>query len=194
MKTFLLVILFIGLSIYYFVPNELKNEYLEKAWINYSFEVEDDSIIPWEAIILNFDKEWKSFFSWNIKNWIELDDLTWASQTYVSCFKKDAYKNFNWKHTFHKILLERNKSIEIKLIDETENNSLSLYAYKIKPDSENSLPPHITYTHQCVSKINTNSDKIININWNTIKSEILVWVVWAEKSEEWFYKLDITQK
>lgn len=193
MKTFLFVLVFIVLSIYYFVPHEVKNEYLEKAWVEYRFAEWNQDIEEWKVITLEFNQTWKANFSSDIKYWKIIDDLTWWSKTYVNCFDDKSINYFNWKHQLHRIILEKNTTISIILIDNTENKNLSIYAYKVKP-AQNILPPDLEYVHACVSKKSDETDKSIEIKWDTIKSEIVIWVVWSNSLTEWEYELHLEQK
>lgn len=193
MKTFLLVLIFIVLSVYYFVPNEVKNNYTERAWLKFRFNKLSKDIEEWKVRVLEFNETWKTEFVSDIQFWKIIEDLSWWPKHYVSCFDNKSFNYFNWKHQLHRIILEKNSTIQIKLIDNTENKDLSIYAYKVKP-AQNLLPPNIEYVHACSSKKSTDTDKVIEIKWDTIRSEIVIWVVWSNSLNEWKYELYLEQK
>lgn len=192
MKTFLLLLIFIVLSAYYFVPNAVKNVYLEKIWIEYKFEEWSNDIEEWKVRVLEFSEESKAEFFSDITYWKIIEDLTWWPKHYVSCFDNKSFKYFNWNHQLHTILLEKNNTIKIKLEDKTENKDLSLYAYKVKP-AQNLLPPNLDYVHACSSKKSIEPEKNIEIIWDSIRSEIVIWVVWSNWLLEWEYELYLEQ-
>lgn len=193
MKTLFLLIIFILIMWYLFVPNNIKNEYLEKAWIDYSFDENTTVENPWDIRELEFDKNWEANFSWDIASWEKTPNTSWWVKNMVNCYKNDEQNYFSGNRIIHKILLEKDASIEVKLIDETKSWDLSLVVYKIKP-ALNTKPEELTYAHKCISKINTNNYKTVEMQWDTIRSDIYIVVVWSNWVSKWSYKLDIKQK
>ena len=193
MKNILMVlILLIGLS-YYLIPYETKVELLNKVWIDSSFlPSEVVEVKKWEVIKLSFDENNKDSFNWNISNWTIVENLSWASLQYVKCFYKDDYKNFEWNTVHHRVLLWKRKNIEVKLIPSNENSNLSMYIYKTEALSK-VFPPEKEYVHDCKVDFNS-SNNIIKMNWNTVTSDIIIWVSWANWILDWGYTLEIEEK
>ena len=195
MKNILLtLILILGLS-YYFIPYEIKIELLEKIWIDSSIlsEKKEEIIEKWEVINLKFDDITnKNSFKWDISNWEIMEDLSWASLSFVKCFNPDEYSNFNWNTVLHRILLWKKKNAIIRLIPDNKNIDLSMYVYKTDALSK-IFPPEKDYVHDCKISIST-SDRLINMNWNTLTSDIVIWVVWSNWALEWGYTLEIEEK
>ena len=162
-------------------------------WINSSFlpvEVEKE-IEKWEVVKLKFDETThKTSFKWNISNWETTEDLSWAYQQFVKCF--DLSKNFNWNTVLHRVLLWKKKDAVIKLIPDNENTHLSMYVYKTDALSK-VFPPEKDYVHDCKISI-SNSDRIIDMNGNTVTSDIVVWVAWSNWALEWGYTLELEEK
>lgn len=197
MKNILLVIIFVFIISVIFIPHEKKVVLLEKIWI--------DSSILWdkeEVKKIDFDENWvlslkfddithRASYSWDISSWKSSNDLSWASLQFVNCFDKSKYDNFSWNLVLHRVLLWKNKSINVKLI--TDSPSLSMYVYKTDALSK-IYPPEIEYVHACEIKLSSEEIKEINMKWNSITSDIVIWVSWSSWIINWSYTLEIEEK
>lgn len=193
MKNFLLLLVFVWWLSYYFIPYETKVDLLEKAWIDssiISFMEEEIEVVKWEIVELRFDENSEISFTNNLKNWEIMSDLSWANQTYVNCFKEDESLNFNWNIVLHRVLLGKNKDVNIKLISEQDN--INMFVYKTDALSK-IFAPDITYVFDCKSIFNSDA-MIIDMNWNTITSDIVIWVAWWNWNLEWEYTLNVFEK
>jgi hypothetical protein len=193
MKNLLLLIIFILWSSYYFIPYETKIELLEKIWVDSSFlpVEEEEKIEKWEIVNLKFDEiTYKTSFIWNISDWVIMKDLSWASLPFVKCFTPDKYSNFNWNTVLHRVLLWKKKNVIVKLI--SDNDNLNMYVYKTDALSK-IYPPKKDYVHDCKTSISISSREI-NMNWNSVTSDIVVWIVWSNWALEWEYTLELEEK
>jgi hypothetical protein len=192
MKFLIIILIFTWLVIHFYVPSEIKNKYIEKIWlqdyIHYDVKTESDKYQSW-IIDLTFKND-NAEFSWDISFW-KIYDMNWALGNYVNCFKSDNLKMFTLNQVLHRIILEKDKNISIKLIPEDSEDNLSIYAYKVKPWL-NVLPPEITMTHKCLSAYNA-WEKDIEMEGDTIRSEVVIWVSWKENTTNWKYKLILEQ-
>lgn len=191
MKNLLLILILIIGSAYYFVPNDMKIKLFDKVWIDGSMLLIEEKKVGFEkgeVVELNFDDETnKDSFKWNISNWEIMKDLSWASLPYVKCFYKNDYNKFNWNVVLHKVILWKKKDITVKLITDSD---LNMYVYKT--DALNDVyPPEKEYVHDCKTSINTST---IDMNWNTVTSDIVIWVVWNNWVLEWNYTLELIEK
>lgn len=196
MKTLLIFIIFILWTSYYFIPYDTQIKILKKVWIEGSILPEKEIVIDSskEKIVdLKFDNLKKSTFKWNILNWEVMPDLSWASGWYTKCFYPDDYSKFNWNVVLHRILLLKNKNIKVKLIPDNPDSKLSMYVYKTDALSK-IFPPEKEYVHDCSTNIKYDWNRIIEMNWNTAPSDIVIWITWAEGWLEWWYTLELEEK
>lgn len=190
-----MILILVLAGLYYFVPNDIKTEYLSKVWIESDILlIEDETFInDWAIVDLEFDETRKTFFSWNISNWKVLENISWWTLSYVNCYDKSKFNNFSWKMVIHRVLLWRNKDVEVILNDKTEDKKLSMFVYKTTSIND-VFPPEIEYVYECKNDISNLWLKKIQMNWNTITSDIVVWVVWFSGATIWEYDLEIIEK
>ena len=196
MKNFLLILIFVLGASYYFVPYDIKVSLLEKVWIDSSILAVEEvvEIEKWEVVNLKFDDTThKDIFKWDISNGEIISDLSWASLPYVKCFYQDSYNKFNWNTIHHRVLLWKNKTATVKLIQNNSEDKLSLYVYKTDSFSK-VYPPEKNYVFDCISDSSSSIEKVINIKGNTVTSDIVIWVAWVEWKLNWSYSLEIEEK
>ncbi len=223
MKNIIIIILILIWAFYFFVPHNTQVSLLEKVWIDDTFLLNQDNNIEDEGLFIDFkininwkvksfiqksDKkitnmEWwvvklkfgsdnKIIFEWNISDWNIMTDLTWASWNFVKCFDKNDYDKFSWNLLMHKVLLWKNKKVEVKLTWEG-SEKLSIFVYKTDALSK-IYPPEKEHTHDCKINVTSELNKKIEMNWNTITSDIVVWIAWPTWVAEWSYTLEIIEK
>lgn len=143
--------------------------------------------------------DWKKQIIWNISNWKIITDLSWASLSNVACFPATQNKKFNWNMIIYNLLLNKNKKINVKLTPDNIKDNLSLIIYKTDPWLD-LLPPNIESVYDCEVDHKWDRPKVwktqdhtrsLSIQWNTIKSGIYIWVVWANWLTNSNFSLDI---
>ncbi len=195
MKNIIIIILILIWAFYFFVPHNTQVSLLDKVWIDSSFLGEPEKIatnLGWWVVSLKFDSEHKTTYNWNVSNWEIMSDLSWASWNFVKCFDKNMYDKFSWNILMHRVLLWKNKNVSVKLTGEGSEN-LSMYVYKTDALSK-VYPPEKEYTHDCKISTIIWINKQIEMNWNTITSDIVVWVAWSKWILEGGYTLEIIEK
>ncbi len=195
MKNIIIILFLIIWGFYFFVPHNTQIDLLEKLWIDSSFLWEKEkeiSNLEWWVVQLNFNEEHKAIYEWNISDWEIMSDLSWASWNFVKCFDENEYDKFSGNILMHRVLLWKNKNVSVKLSGQ-ESENLSIFVYKTDALSK-VYPPEKEYTHDC--KINTVAwlNKNIDMTWNTITSDIVVWVAWPKWITEGGYTLEIIEK
>lgn len=196
MKTFIIVILFIIGVFIFFIPLETKILIFDKVWIDSSKLVsknEEKEVIKEDVVTLKFDENNKVLYSWNISNWKQMTDFAWASLPNVNCFKPTENSFFSWNMQMHRIILWKRKTISVKLISDITDTSLNMFVYKT--DALNKVyPPEKEYVHDCKIDISTDSIKELEMIWNTITSDIVIWISWWSWTLEWWYTLELKEK
>lgn len=195
MKNFLMVLIFILGSSYYFIPFDTKVSLVEMVWIDSSFMVEKEPeiiVTKWIPVTLEFDKEKKITFKWDISNWVVMD-LAWASKPFVKCFYAKDYVSFDWNVNLHRLYLAKNKNVTVKMIQDNPDDKLSMYVYKTDPVSK-VFPPEKTHVTECHKNIDISSEKTIEMNWNTAPSDIVIWVTWMNWTLEWGYSIEVVYR
>lgn len=194
MKNFILLLIFILWTSYYLVPYQTKIDIFDKLWIDISFIIEknDSEFIKWEPIILKFDNK-KIIFEWNISNWEQIWDSTWASEPNVKCFYSKDYNSFSWSTVLHRFVLLKNKNVDIKITKVNPEDDLNIYVYKTSALSK-IFPPHITNVYDCKSSINITNGYLIEMTWNSAPSDIVIWIAWWKWVINSWYILEIEEK
>lgn len=196
MKNILLIIILIIWLSYYFISHDTQVILLEKVWINSSFlPVEEIVEIKneWWVVNLEFDTIYKVTYKWDISSWKIMEDLSWSSLQFVKCFYPDQYNNFNGNVVLHRILLWKNKTANVKLIQDNPESNLTIYVYKTDALSK-VFPPEKNYVYDCKINILKDITKEIKIKGNTVTSDIVVWVSWANWLTSGGYTLEIEEK
>ena len=196
MKNIILFIILVVWLAYYFVPHETQVAFFEKIWVDSSIisnEPETKEQEKWELVKLYFGDDNKDKFTWNISNWVVMEDLSWASLAYTKCFYPENYKYFDWNLVLHRVVLLKNKDISVKLTEEWLKNNLSMYVYKTDALSK-VFPPEKTYVHDCAIDIWETEERIIEMDWNTAPSDIVIWITWMSWALDWWYTLEVEQK
>jgi len=197
MKNIIIIILILSGVFYFFVPYNTQINILDKAWIDSSFLWAPEKVatnLEWWIVGLKFDSENKVIYKWNISTWETMSDLSWASWNFVKCFDEDKYDKFSGNILMHRVLLGKNKNVSVRLIWEGSED-LSIFVYKTDALSK-VYPPEKDYTHDCKTSVlfDSNREMKIEMKWNTITSDIVVWVAWSKWVLEWGYTLEIIEK
>jgi|SaaInlLV_10m_DNA_4_1040232.scaffolds.fasta_scaffold08138_2 hypothetical protein len=198
MKNLILLVILIAWLVYYFVPPDAKIVVIifDKTWIENPFLSINSEIkepVKWELVKLHFGDDNKDKYIWNISNWLVMENLSWASLAYTKCFYPENYKYFDWNLVLHRVVLLKNKDISVKLTEEWEENKLSMYVYKTEALSK-VFPPEKNYVHDCAIDIWESDERIIEMDWNTAPSDIVIWITWMSWALDWWYTLEVEQK
>lgn len=196
MKTFIMILILVLAGLYYFVPNDIKTEYLSKIWVESDIFLIEEEVVDtniWPIVDLELDETRKTSFSSNISNWKIISDISWGTMSYVKCYDKSNFENFSWNMVIHRVLLWKNKDVEVNLTDKTESKNLSMFVYRTESLND-VFPPEIEYVYECKNDISNLWSKRIEMDWNTITYDVVVWVVWFSWSTTWEYDLEIIEK
>lgn len=193
MKKLLIILVFISLSAYYFVPNNTKTQFFDTVWVDGTMFLIEEKKVGFdkgETVQLKFDEVTnKTSFTWNVSKGKMVENISLSTISYKKCFSDNDPK-FVWNTVFHRVLLWKNKTAVINLNTDAK---LNMYVYKTDPLSK-VTPPELEQVFDC--KVNTTflANRTVEIKWNSITSDIVIWLVWDKWDTTWEYSIEIEQK
>ena len=187
---FLILVLALG---YYFSSYEQKVMVLEKIWVDHWFlsEPEKQGYEKWELVELKFDTNSLAEFSGNISQGKKIPEIKDMVAQFKNCIPQKDLAYFSWNIALHRVLLGNRKNISIEL-EQLADKRLSLFAYKTSAGNKQILP-EITQVFECGYTVENAKIKKLELQWNSITSDIVVWVASRSGVSSADYKLKLTE-
>lgn len=138
-------------------------------------------------------------YSGNLKNGVQMNDLSWASTSSNACWPSTQNTKFTGNHVLYKTVIPPKSEMYVKVIPKDKNANFSIYAYQVGVNN-NSVVPNLSSCIACEAEHKWDYPKVgktqdhtreVYLNATTESYNVFIGVVGANGLTTGDYTLEI---